>query len=285
MRITLVQLDASPGRPDVNLVAGIDAMADAGAAGADLVVFPELWQIRYTGCPVESEGRDAWLRFAITDDDPWLVRFRETAATTGTAAVITYLRQTEAGPTNAAAVVDADGELVFVHDKVHLCDFSWEAVLTSGEEFRTGAVRTRAGTVQLGVMTCFDREFPESARVLALSGAELIVCPNACLLCDDRIGQLRARAFENMTAVAMANYPLPFMNGRSSAFDGISTQGDRPRDHGLVVAGPRPGLVHADLDLDWLRRYRAEGLWTAERRRPAAYRKLVAPAGMRGGAP
>src|SRR4051794_38026705 len=58
-------------------------------------------------------------------------------------------------------------------------------------------------------MICYDREFPESARVLMLGGAELILTPNACGLDADRLGQFRARAYENMVGVAMANYATP----------------------------------------------------------------------------
>lgn len=76
-------------------------------------------------------------------------------------------------------------------------------------------------------MICYDREFPESARVLMLKGAELILVPNACPIDPARFHQLAARAYENMTGVAMANYrpqagaipvpsPLRYMMRRDS---------------------------------------------------------------------
>ena len=73
-------------------------------------------------------------------------------------------------------------------------------------------------------MICYDREFPESARVLMLKGAELILVPNACPMEINRLSQLRGRAFENMLAVATCNYPasVPDCNGGSSAFDGVA---------------------------------------------------------------
>lgn len=275
MRVALVQQRVAAPAPAATLADGLAHCAQARADGADLVVFPELWQTGYAPCPPDGPARATWLDLAIGLDDPWLQGFQRCAAELRLAIVVTFLRRAGAAVTDAAAVFDADGRLVLVHDKVHVCDFSWEAVLAAGEEFTVGPVTTRAGTVALGVMTCFDREFPESARALALAGAELIACPNACLLCDDRIGQVRARAFENMVAVAVANYPIPAMNGRSCAFDGIASMGNRPRDHRVVLAGPRAGLVYADIDLDALRRYRADGLWQPARRRPRAYRALT----------
>ncbi|MER7274851.1 carbon-nitrogen hydrolase family protein [Dactylosporangium sp. NPDC000244] len=274
LRLALIQERAAFNDPDANLAAGIDACRRARAVGADLVVFPELWQIGYAPCP-DGPHRDAWLARAEPLDGRWVGAFRELAATAGIAVAVTFLRRTDAGPANATAVIGSDGALALVHDKVHVCDFTWEAVLRPGARFRAAPVRTRAGPVRIGVMTCFDREFPESARSLALDGAELILSPNACLICDDRLGQFRARAFENMLAVAMANYPRPFMNGRSAVFDGIASAADRPRDHQILVAGARPGLLVADVDLDALRRYRAQGLWTHARRRPDAYRNLA----------
>jgi len=58
-------------------------------------------------------------------------------------------------------------------------------------------------------MICYDREFPESARILMLKGAEIILTPNCCELEQSRLGQFRTRAFENMVGVAMANYAAP----------------------------------------------------------------------------
>jgi predicted amidohydrolase len=275
MRVALVQQRVAAPRPAATLAEGLAHCARAREGNADLVVFPELWHTGYAPCPPDGPGRAAWLDLAIGLDDPWLREFQRCAQRLRLAVVVTFLRRAGDAVTDAAAVFDADGQLVLVHDKVHVCDFSWEAVLTAGEQFAVGPVATRTGTVALGVMTCFDREFPESARALALAGAELIACPNACLLCDDRIGQVRARAFENMVAVAVANYPIPAMNGRSCFFDGIASAGNRPRDHQVVLAGPRAGLVFADLDLDALRHYRAGGLWQPARRRPRAYRVLT----------
>ena len=98
---------------------------------------------------------------------------------------------------------------MLTYAKVHICDWGMEAALTPGDGFRVADLDTRAGTVRVGLMICYDREFPESARVLMLGGAELILTPNACGLDADRLGQCRARASENMVGVAMANYATP----------------------------------------------------------------------------
>ena len=70
-----------------------------------------------------------------------------------------------------------------------------EANLTPGEDFYVTTLDTEAGEVQVGAMICYDREFPESARILMLKGAELILVPNACPMEINRLSQLRGRAY------------------------------------------------------------------------------------------
>lgn len=126
-------------------------------------------------------------------------------------------------PRNSLALFDRYGELKFVYAKVHTCDFDVERNLTAGEDFYVATLDTSCGKVKIGAMICYDRKFPESARVLMLKGAELILVPNACPMEINRISQLRGRAFENMLAITTCNYPktVPDCNGNSSVFDGV----------------------------------------------------------------
>lgn len=74
--------------------------------------------------------------------------------------------------------------------------------------------------IQLGIMICYDREYPESARILMLKGAEVILVPNDCGSMQPRVRALSTRAYENMVAVAMAN-PNGDNAGCSCAFNPI----------------------------------------------------------------
>lgn len=96
--------------------------------------------------------------------------------------------------------------------------------LTAGENFYVVNLNTAQGYVKVGAMICYDREFPESARILMLKGAEIILVPNACPIEINRFSQLRTRAYENMVGIATANYPQNRLdcNGHSCAFDGIA---------------------------------------------------------------
>lgn len=287
IRIGLVQY-VSPGpNTALALEQGEKAVRAAAAEGADIVLFPEMWQIGYASCPEEEPARSQWLGRAIDEDDEFIAHFASLARELEVAVVMTYLQRWPVAPRNAAVLIDRTGLIVGRYAKVHTCDYWMESELTPGDGFSVVGLDTRIGRIQVGMMICFDREFPESARVLMVKGAELVLVPNACHLSDDRIGLFRARSFENMMALAMANYtstpqvsaaeyPLD-LNGRSVAYSGVAYAPDRtPVDPTLVLAGPDEGVYYADVDVHALREFRAEEVWGDSYRKPRAYSALVA---------
>ena len=147
-----------------------------------------------------------------------------------------------------------------------------ERNLTPGEDFPVTTLDTAQGAVKVGAMICYDREFPESARILMLKGAELILVPNACPMEINRLSQLRGRAYENMTAIATCNYPetVPDCNGGSSVFDGVAYLPELPgsRDTCILQAGGGEGIYIAELDLEQLRSYRKSEVHGNAYRRP-----------------
>ncbi len=143
----------------------------------------------------------------------------------------------------------------------------------------TGDLDTGETVVKIGSMICFDREFPESARILMLKGAEVILAPNACPIEINRLSALRTRAYENMTAVATCNYPKgqPDCNGHSTVFDGVAWHRDQPgsRDMCILEAPEEEGIYIASIDLDSLREYRKNEVMGATWRHPEKYAELV----------
>ncbi len=109
-----------------------------------------------------------------------------------------------------------------------------------------------------------------------LKGAELILTPNACLMETNRIGQFRARAYENMAGVALTNYAAPQENGHSVAFDPIAfdAQGNS-RDTLVIEAGENEGIYLATFDLDIIRAYREHEVWGNAFRKPHRYGLLA----------
>jgi predicted amidohydrolase len=144
----------------------LSAIADAVASGADVVVLPELVTSGYM-----FESAEEAAEVAIAPDDPL---FEEWAAEAGSAVVIGgFAERGDDGLTyNSAAVVDASG-VIGVYRKVHLWDREKLWFAPGADPPRV--FDTPAG--RIGVLVCYDVEFPEMPRMLALTGAELICVP------------------------------------------------------------------------------------------------------------
>ena len=172
---------------------------------------------------------------------------------------------------------------MFTYAKVHTCDFGVEYNLTPGDDFYVCDLDTAMGNVKVGAMICYDREFPESASILILKGAEIILVPNACPMEINRLSQLRGRAYENMTGIATCNYPdsVPDCNGHSSAFDGVAylPELSGSRDTCILEADGSEGIFMAEFDMDMLRKYRSEEVHGNAYRRPSKY-KLISEKGI-----
>lgn len=272
VKIALLQLVSCGRDRDANRRKGDAFCRRAAAAGAELALFPEMWSIGYQGFdPARPGDHEAWLALAVPADDPFVVHFRELAGELGMAIGITYLERTPGGPRNTLTLFDRHGRQALQYMKVHLGP--WDPPDTAcmpGNDFPVCTLDTHTGPARVGAMICFDREFPEAARLLMLNGAELIVTPNACDLDDQRggvgdvrIAQFRARAFENLVAVAMANYAAPQCDGRSVAF--------YPDGTCIVQADSSERIVLAAIDLERVRQFRQREAGRDAARRPETY--------------
>lgn len=275
LKVALLQI--APGKTlDENLEKGIRYCEMAKAGGADLALFPEMWSNGYNiyGRPVEE-----WQAEAVEGNGDFVNAFGRLAKELNMAIGITLLEKCENAPRNSLVLFDRFGERKLVYAKVHTCDFDVERNLTPGENFFVTELDTAKGAVKVGAMICYDREFPESARILMLKGAELVLVPNACPMEINRLSQLRARAFENMLAIATCNYPetVPGCNGGSSVFDGVTylpgLKGSR--DTCILQADGKEGIYVAELDLEQLRRYREKEVHGNAYRHPKKYGALT----------
>jgi predicted amidohydrolase len=281
-RVALLQLRSCGLDQAANLVRGEQACREAAGLGADLALFPEMWNVGYAG-PDAYPSAEAWAEAAVTSDSQFVRRFASLAEELDLAIAITYLEAWPGGPRNTVSVFDRHGRLALTYAKVHTCDFDWESHLTPGDGFDVATLATRVGPVRVGAMICYDREFPESARVLMLEGAEIVLVPNACDMEDNRTLQLRSRAMENMMGIALANYAAPEQDGHSVAFDAVAFEGGDEDTDGVSVdptllrAGGEEGVFVVSFDLDRIRDYRRREAWGDAYRKPSRYGALVAP--------
>ena len=269
-RIALLQL-----LPEKSLAGQLEkgktACLKAKEMGADLALFPEMWSDGYF-LPQDSRELNA---LSVGADSEFIAAFRRLAGGLEMAIGITFLEKHEPKPLNSIILFDRNGSERLHYSKVHTCDFDLEKVLSSGDDFYVSELDTGRGTVKVGSMICFDREFPESARILMLKGAEVILAPNACPMEINRLSALRARAYENMLAVATCNYPKgqPDCNGHSTVFDGVAWLENEPgiRDMCILEAPEEEGIYLAEIDMDMLRNYRENEVMGRNYRHPEQY--------------
>ena len=254
---------------------GKTACDKAKEMGVDIALFPEMWSDGYYLPQDEKELSS----LSISKESDFIAGFRELAKKLEIAIGITFLEKHDPKPLNSFILFDRKGEEILHYSKVHICAFDAEKVLSPGEDFYAAELDTEKGSVNVGAMICFDREFPESARILMLKGAELILAPNACPMEINRLAALRTRAYENMVAVATCNYPegMPDCNGHSTLFDGVPWLADEPgvRDMCVFEAPGDEGVYVAELDLDMLRRHREDDVMGDKFRHPEKYRILT----------
>lgn len=275
LKIALLQIAPCKSLEE-NLEKGIRFCTAAKERGADIALFPEMWS---NGYDIYDRPVNEWKAEAVAADSAFVHAFGSLAKTLDMAIGITLLEQYEKAPRNALILFDRFGVQKLHYAKVHTCDFGAERDLTPGKDFYVTTLDTACGGVKVGAMICYDREFPESARILMLKGVELILVPNACPMEINRLSQLRARAYENMTAIATCNYPgsVPDCNGGSSVFDGVAYLPTLPhsRDTCILQADEKEGIYIAKLDLEQLRTYRKNEVHGNAYRHPKKYGLLT----------
>lgn len=278
IKVALLQMTGCSHDKSASLAKGDVYCRRARAMGADIALFPEMWGIGMTFYDSKREDeRERWQALAISRDDSFIVHFKNLARELNMAIALTYLEKWNGAPRNSVSLIDRHGEIVLTYAKVHTCEFDIEAALTPGDGFPVCALDTEQGNVKIGFMICYDREFPESARILMLEGAELILTPNACTLDEHRLSQFKTRAFENMVGVAMTNYAAPQNNGHSVAFDAVAYRvpDEEACDTLIIEAGENEDIYLAAFDIDGIRAYRERETWGNAYRRPRLYGRLA----------
>ena len=271
IRIACRQLAPVLGQLDANVRATLDAIADSVADGAQLIVLPELMLSGYMFVSAD-EARPV----AITAEHPVFAQWADAVRDTGAVVVGGFTELGENGTVyNSAAVVDGSGVLA-VYRKIHLWDKE-KLVFTPGD-VAPPVVDTAIG--RLGILICFDLEFPEMPRTLALGGAEIIVVPTNWPLetvpAGERVPEVTvamAAAYSNRVAIAACDRVGvergQDWNGASSI---VNQQG------WVIATVDARGVASADLDLSLSHdKSLSELVDMFGDRRPELYGALTAP--------
>ena len=261
-RVAVLQMRSVSREYESNIKTIIKFMAEAKQEGADILLLPECFITGYD-LTIDNDS-------AMTEGD--LSPLCEQAGKLGIGLVATALSKGERHPQNAAFVIGKDGKILMKYAKVHTCDFADEKVLEPGTEFKI----CDFDGVKIGIMICYDREYPESARIIMLKGAEIILVPNDCGSMRPRLQALSTRAYENMCGVAMAN-PNGKNAGNSCAYSPICWDGNGECvDNTLFLANANAeGLFYAEFDMDKIRAYREREMMGNTFRKVNAYSELL----------
>ena len=177
LRGALVQA-AWTGSKETMIEKHLNYVAEAAKQGAQIMCFQELFYGPYF-CQVQDRNHYAWTE--PIPDGPTTRLMQETAKKHGVALVVPMYEEEQSGVYyNTAAVIDADGKFLGKYRKTHIphVDGFWEKYYFRPGNLGYPVFQSTLG-VKVGVYICYDRHFPEGARMLGLHGAELVFIPSA----------------------------------------------------------------------------------------------------------
>ena len=261
MRVALYQCTPLP----LDVAGNLQRLNDIAhqAKDIDLLVLPEMFLTGY------NIGAQAVARLAQTHDGDAAQQIGELAKATDTAIAYGYPERGADGQIyNSVQLIDAHGKSLCNYRKTHLFGELDHSMFSKGPD--SFPVIELNGW-KLGLLICYDLEFPENTRRLALAGAELIVVPTANMAPYDFIADVtvRCRAFENQCYVAYANYCGHEGDIRYCGQSSVAA----PNGKQIALAEHEQTLLVATLHRQQLADAKTGNVYLADRR-PELYREL-----------
>lgn len=277
VRLALVQMRMSEDLED-NVRRAMARVEEAAAAGAQVVLLPELFEGPYFP---QFEHEDAFDLAHEVEGHPFLGGFADLARRLGVVLPISFFERAGQAHFNSLAMFDADGSLLGTYRKSHIPDgpgYEEKFYFNPGDTgFRTW--HTRHGAIGVGI--CWDQWFPESARCMALLGADLLLYPTAIGSEPPEAASLDTRAMwrRAMIGHAVCNCCHLAATNRVGTEGACTFYGSSFISNflGEVMAEAddhSETIIHTDLDLEGARRMRA-AMGFFRDRRPDLYAPLL----------
>lgn len=277
-KVAAAQIGAELGQVEANLDRVIDTVRKAAEEGVRLLVFPETILNGYL-----FEEAEPVRRSALALDGPEIAKIIDGCREAEVLAVIGLIEADGDVVYNTAALLGPEG-LIGAYRKQHLPFLGVDRFVSEGPTGAPAVFDTTIGRVGLAI--CYDIRFPESARCLALAGADIIAQPSVWPDTVDIIANhmVRVRAAENHVFLIAVT--------RGDAEGGVAYRGNSqiidPRGNVLAWAEKGDVLLTADVDLSFAAQKRIvvkPGEYEVslfEDRRPATYQGITAPTGCDG---
>ncbi|HYD98915.1 MAG TPA: N-carbamoylputrescine amidase [Alphaproteobacteria bacterium] len=254
---------------------------EAAGQGANVILLQELFETPYF---CQDQKRDLFALAAPVDDHPVIGRFQKVAKSLGVVLPVSFFERANNAYYNSVAIVDADGEVKGLYRKTHIPDgpgYQEKFYFNPGD---TGfqVFKTRFGTI--GTAICWDQWFPESARCMAVLGADLLFYPTAIGSepqdhtidsKDHWTRVMQGHAGANLTPLIASNrIGKEEMESSSILFYGSSFIAGAHGELVKVASRDREEILTATFDLEYARAVRAS--WGVFRdRRPEHYGPLL----------
>ncbi|NUK67199.1 carbon-nitrogen hydrolase family protein [Streptomyces lunaelactis] len=286
LRTALLQSSGRPGSVAGNLKVLDEAAGRAAAAGAGLLVCPEMYLTGY------AIGDDIG-RLAEPADGAGAQSVAEIAARHGIAVMYGYPERdgerSEVGVPpaegwgrsemgvpaaedrgrifNSAQLIGPDGDRLANYRKTHLFGCFEQQWFTPGEQ---PVVQAELGGIRIGMLICYDVEFPENVRAPALAGTDLLLVPTAQMHPFQFVAEsvVPVRAFESQMYIAYVNRTGPegefeFVGLSCLASPDGATRARAGRGEELVIGEVDPGLLSASREANPYLRDRRPGLYAS----------------------
>lgn len=252
----------------------IPMIEEAGEKGVQILCLQEIFNTPYF-----CTGQDnSWYAAAESIPGPTIERMQEYAKKYQMVMIVPIFEKEQAGMLyNTAAVIDADGSYIGKYRKTHIPHTSgfWEKFFFRPGNLGYPVFDTRYA--KIGVYICYDRHFPEGARILGLNGAEIVYNPSATVAgLSQYLWKLEqpAHSVANgyfMGCINRVGTEKPWNLGQ---FYGSSYFVD-PRGKIVAMASEdKDELLVAEIDLDLIEEVRATWQFFRDRR-PETYEKLT----------
>lgn len=175
IKVAAIQMKCSC-NVDENINKADKMVREAAAGGANVILLPELFERQYF-C---QERRYEYYNFAkSTEENDAVIHFAEVARELKVVIPVSFYERDVNVMYNSVAMIDADGEILGVYRKTHIPDdhyYQEKFYFTPGD---SGYIVWETMYGNIGVGICWDQWFPETARCLAINGADMILYPTA----------------------------------------------------------------------------------------------------------
>jgi beta-ureidopropionase len=264
---------------EVNVQTAIRLVRDAAGRGAQIICLPELFSTMYF-C---VETRPEYFDWAEPIPGPTIERMGQVARETGAVLICPIFERAGGTYYNAAAIVGPDGRVIGKYRKssIPFMDRARSSEPRGDEKFffapgDLGFPTFETPFARIGILICYDRHFPEAARVLGLGGAEIVFVPTNTTRMTRYLWdlELRAHAIANIYYVCGVNKVGVDVGGSARDHHGASLIANPRGEIMAEASATQEAIVMADVDLSVIPELRA--LWGYYRdRRPDLYGPLV----------